>query len=466
MFAKIMKDLLSDDAGYMVSSELILLSTVGILGTAVGFNFLQADDNETEKRETRREARQRDQENDNERRRNTASRSVDRELRDVGNAIGRINQSYYYHGASGFRGANGIPKAATAGSFFIDYEKEAASEEERVERREAERRMFGHYEHEFDYGHHHHGGRMDGFRSGWSYFHRGGHFRHHGHDHKGHARDDHGPHEKGHDHDMKHDHKHGDGHKDGHKAKDGDAKKHDAHHKHGEHHKDDHHKDAGRRHGHGPHGPGPHRQGHAGGRDFAHHGHAWGGFSTAAWNRAYAAGRRAALGFGYGVAGRFGFGAAYDDFCGGSDGYGCGAGFGYGHRFGYGLGGGIRTGLPEGYNGFGYGAGFGYGSGFGLSYGRAGIYGAGGSSYRRVVFRSVRPVCQVAAMQAQAAAADAIIARMNEPKIFKCTDDCVPPAPAGRTFIVPEAINPPLYYLPSFDYPDPAVVPLRANCCW
>lgn len=78
---------LSDEAGFIVSSELVLVATILVIGMVVGMSEVQ--------------------------------HAVGQELSDVGTAIGRINQSYYY---TGFKAAaaDDIIKSRAAGSFFFD----------------------------------------------------------------------------------------------------------------------------------------------------------------------------------------------------------------------------------------------------------------------------------------------------------------------------------------------------------
>lgn len=84
----------SDEAGFLVSSELVLLATIAVLGTIVGLSEVAT--------------------------------AINTELNDVSDAIGALNQSFMipgFHGGAGnqgfsmsrFAGAN-----VTAGSQFID----------------------------------------------------------------------------------------------------------------------------------------------------------------------------------------------------------------------------------------------------------------------------------------------------------------------------------------------------------
>lgn len=78
----LLKTLLRDEAGFMVSAELILISTIVILGLAVGLAEV--------------------------------SFAVNNELEDVGSAIGSMNQSFHVAGQESCR------KGSKAGSGFSD----------------------------------------------------------------------------------------------------------------------------------------------------------------------------------------------------------------------------------------------------------------------------------------------------------------------------------------------------------
>lgn len=78
----LLKNLYRDEAGFIVSAELILVSTIVVLGLIVGLSEV--------------------------------SHGINQELEDVGSAFGHINQSYKY---SGFTGAKG----RHVGSRFRDY---------------------------------------------------------------------------------------------------------------------------------------------------------------------------------------------------------------------------------------------------------------------------------------------------------------------------------------------------------
>jgi Flp pilus assembly pilin Flp len=75
------KKMWNDEAGYIVSAELILVATIGVLAMVVGLSEVSIGINE--------------------------------ELEDIGSAFGAINQSYCYFGATGHKGH-------VAGSAFRD----------------------------------------------------------------------------------------------------------------------------------------------------------------------------------------------------------------------------------------------------------------------------------------------------------------------------------------------------------
>ncbi len=78
---KVLRQLWQDDAGFVVSTELVLIASILVIGMIVGL------------------ATVRDQ--------------VVQELGDIGLAIGQLNQSYSFSGVSGHT-------ATTAGSSFVD----------------------------------------------------------------------------------------------------------------------------------------------------------------------------------------------------------------------------------------------------------------------------------------------------------------------------------------------------------
>lgn len=93
-----MKQLWKDETGFIVSAELVLVATLLVIGLVVGLAEVQS--------------------------------AVVQELNDVGEAVGRLNQSYFYSGFAGFKnfgggfgggwGFGGGFKAYTPGSVFFD----------------------------------------------------------------------------------------------------------------------------------------------------------------------------------------------------------------------------------------------------------------------------------------------------------------------------------------------------------
>ncbi len=86
-----LRKLLQDEAGFIVSAELVLVATLLVIGLIVGLSEVQ--------------------------------HAVVSELNDVADAIGSLNQSYYFSGFSkeGTDGAgNATTKAYTRGSAFAD----------------------------------------------------------------------------------------------------------------------------------------------------------------------------------------------------------------------------------------------------------------------------------------------------------------------------------------------------------
>ncbi len=87
-----LRTFLNDEAGFIVSAELVLISTLLVIGLIVGLTSVQ--------------------------------QAIVSELNDVGNAIGSLNQSYMFTGVSigqsGNRGRGGAT-ASTSGSYFIDH---------------------------------------------------------------------------------------------------------------------------------------------------------------------------------------------------------------------------------------------------------------------------------------------------------------------------------------------------------
>ncbi|REJ88741.1 MAG: hypothetical protein DWQ34_02930 [Planctomycetota bacterium] len=81
------KALLNDEAGFIVSAELVLVATILVIGLIVGLSEVQ--------------------------------HSVVAELNDVGDAIGMLNQSYHFSGFHKFDGKHQL-HALTVGSAFRD----------------------------------------------------------------------------------------------------------------------------------------------------------------------------------------------------------------------------------------------------------------------------------------------------------------------------------------------------------
>ncbi|MDB5339755.1 MAG: hypothetical protein JWN70_5374 [Planctomycetaceae bacterium] len=68
----IFTNLLNDEAGFIVSAELVLVATIGVLSLIVGLSEVAFN--------------------------------INQELEDVGSAFGSINQSYCYNGVAGSKG--------------------------------------------------------------------------------------------------------------------------------------------------------------------------------------------------------------------------------------------------------------------------------------------------------------------------------------------------------------------------
>lgn len=82
-----LRQLLNDESGVIISAELVLVLTIAVLAMVVGLAEVAV--------------------------------AVNTELNDVSNAIGALNQSYAFSGFSGF-GVNGKVKSFFAGTTFID----------------------------------------------------------------------------------------------------------------------------------------------------------------------------------------------------------------------------------------------------------------------------------------------------------------------------------------------------------
>ena len=84
-----LRDLLNDEAGFIVSAELVLIATILVIGLIVGLSSIQ--------------------------------HAIVAELNDVGDAIGALNQSYLFGGFSANKtGVGGGVKAYTRGSAYVD----------------------------------------------------------------------------------------------------------------------------------------------------------------------------------------------------------------------------------------------------------------------------------------------------------------------------------------------------------
>jgi hypothetical protein len=86
------KHLLHDEAGFIVSAELVLIATLLVIGLIVGLSEVQ--------------------------------HAVVAELNDVGNAIGKLNQGYFFSGFSSRKTHGRGFKAITFGSFYRDFQDE------------------------------------------------------------------------------------------------------------------------------------------------------------------------------------------------------------------------------------------------------------------------------------------------------------------------------------------------------
>jgi hypothetical protein len=79
-----LRELLNDEAGFIVSAELVLVATVAVLGLIVGLNQVQY--------------------------------SIVQELNDVACAIGSLNQSYYF---TGFHTTKTVGGAAALKAYYM-----------------------------------------------------------------------------------------------------------------------------------------------------------------------------------------------------------------------------------------------------------------------------------------------------------------------------------------------------------
>ncbi|MBL4885899.1 MAG: hypothetical protein JKY95_15380 [Planctomycetaceae bacterium] len=83
-----LKELFHDEAGFIVSAELVLIATLLVIGLIVGLSEVQ--------------------------------HAVVQELNDVGDAIGSVNQSYMYTGFSATKSGGRGLKSYSRGSIFND----------------------------------------------------------------------------------------------------------------------------------------------------------------------------------------------------------------------------------------------------------------------------------------------------------------------------------------------------------
>ncbi|HCS52834.1 hypothetical protein [Rubinisphaera sp.] len=81
-------ELMNDEAGFIVSAELVLIATILVIGLIVGLSEVQ--------------------------------HAIVSELNDVGDAIGTLNQSYFYSGFSSKKSQGYGYKAYARGSVFED----------------------------------------------------------------------------------------------------------------------------------------------------------------------------------------------------------------------------------------------------------------------------------------------------------------------------------------------------------
>ena len=83
-----MKNLWNNEAGFVISAELVLVLTIAVLGTIVGLSHVVM--------------------------------AVNQELTDAAQAIGSLNQSFRFTGFKCCPCPGGLPSSATAGSAFND----------------------------------------------------------------------------------------------------------------------------------------------------------------------------------------------------------------------------------------------------------------------------------------------------------------------------------------------------------
>jgi Flp pilus assembly pilin Flp len=84
-----MRNLWNDEAGFVISAELVLVLTIGVLAMIVGLSEVAV--------------------------------AVNNELNDISNAIGTLNQSYSFTGfTGGIKSGGALNKSTYAGSTWID----------------------------------------------------------------------------------------------------------------------------------------------------------------------------------------------------------------------------------------------------------------------------------------------------------------------------------------------------------
>jgi hypothetical protein len=112
---KVARSLLGDETGFIVSAELVLVATILVIGLVVGLAEVQS--------------------------------ALVGELNDIGDAVGSLNQSYYFSGFSSSKGHHGGVKGAFAGSSFRDSREDCDNNQCDLgcDRPSPERPKHGHY---------------------------------------------------------------------------------------------------------------------------------------------------------------------------------------------------------------------------------------------------------------------------------------------------------------------------------
>ena len=84
-----MRNLWNDEAGFVISAELVLVLTIGVLAMIVGLSEVAV--------------------------------SVNNELNDISNAVGNLNQSYSFTGfKGGVKGGGVLNKSSYSGTTWVD----------------------------------------------------------------------------------------------------------------------------------------------------------------------------------------------------------------------------------------------------------------------------------------------------------------------------------------------------------